>query len=391
MTSKLRMGMVGGGPGAFIGNVHRMAANLDGKIELVAGCFSRDPEKSRQAGKEWFLDPARVYGSYKEMAEAEAALPPDKRIDFVTVVTPNHMHYPVVKCFLKAGIHVISDKPATFDLAEAKKLKRLVEKTGLVYALTHNYSGYPMVKEARALVQKGKLGRILKIVAEYPQGWLLDKLEDQEQKQAGWRTDPKQAGASCCIGDIGTHAEQLGRYITGLEIDELCADFTTFVPGRKLEDDGNILLHYKRAEKDGLPAARGILYASQISAGEENGPHIRVYGTKGSLEWHQPEPNQLILKYPDKPMEIRRPGNAYNLVANQFTRLPAGHPEAFLEAFANIYLEAGKAIDDARSGRKVKTYDFPGIDDAVLGMAFIEAAVKSASNPRKWTRFPKVR
>ncbi|MCC5807838.1 MAG: Gfo/Idh/MocA family oxidoreductase [Opitutales bacterium] len=390
LNRKLRMGMVGGGPGAFIGNVHRMAANLDGNIELVAGAFSSDPEKSKAAGKAWFLDPARVYGSYTEMAKAEAALPPGERIDFVSVVTPNHLHFAVAKCFLDAGINVVSDKPATFDLAEARKLAKVVEKSGKVYALTHNYSGYPMVKEARELVRKGRLGRILKIVAEYPQGWLLKQIEAEDQKQAAWRTDPKRAGASCCIGDIGTHAEHLGRYITGLEIDEICADFTTFVPGRKLEDDGNLLVHYKKTTKDNLPAPRGIIYASQVSAGEENGPHIRVYGTEASLEWHQPDPNNLILRYPEKPVEIRRPGNPYNLVANNWTRLPPGHPEAFLEAFANLYGEAAKAVADEVSGRKVRDYDFPDIRDAVLGMAFIEAAVKSAASKQKWTRFPKV-
>ncbi|MDX2109895.1 MAG: Gfo/Idh/MocA family oxidoreductase [Verrucomicrobiota bacterium] len=387
-TRKLKMGMVGGGPGAFIGNVHRMAANIDGNIELTAGAFSSDPEKSKAAGRNWFLDPKRVYGSFAEMAKSEAALPVGERIDFVTIVTPNHMHFPVVEAFLKAGINVVSDKPATFDLDEAKQIAQLVEQTGKVYALTHNYSGYPMVKEAREMVRSGALGRLLKVVAEYPQGWLLKHIESDGQKQAKWRTDPKQAGASCCIGDIGTHAEHLARFITGLEIDELCADFTTFVPGRPLEDDGNILVHYKNPYDDKLPAPRGIIYASQISAGEENGPHVRVYGTKGSIEWHQPEPNQLICKYPDRPMEIRRPGNGYNTAANAWTRLPPGHPEAFLEAFANIYREAAKAVDDEVNGRPIGNYDFPSVRDAILGMAFIETTVKSASNAAKWTKFP---
>lgn len=389
MKRKLRMGMVGGGPGAFIGNVHRMAANIDGNIELVAGCFSSDPEKSKAGGKAWFLNPSRVYSSFAEMAEKEAALPANERIDFVTVVTPNFMHFPVVETFLKAGFNVVSDKPATFDLKEAKQIEKLVKETGKVYALTHNYSGYPMVKEARAMVKKGMLGDILKVVAEYPQGWLLSALEKTDQKQAAWRTDPKRAGISCCIGDIGTHAEHLARYITGLEIDEMCADFTTFVKGRLLEDDGNILVHYK-APKANKPAARGIIYASQISAGEENGPFIRIYGTKASIEWKQPEPNQLIVKYNDKPMEIRKPGNDYNLVANDFTRLPAGHPEAFLEAFANIYQEAAKAIDQEVHGKKISKHDFPSVRDALLGMAFIETAVKSSKSKQKWTRFPKV-
>ncbi len=383
------MGMVGGGPGAFIGNVHRIAAQLDGEIELVAGSFSSDPEKSAEAGRTLFLDPSRVYGSYQEMAEKEAARPVGDRIDFVSIVTPNHMHFPVAETFLNAGFNVVSDKPATYSLEEALRLRDIVKKSGKVYALTHNYSGYPMIKEARALVQEGKLGRILKIVAEYPQGWLLEKIEAEDQKQASWRTDPKRAGKSCAVGDIGTHAEHLGRYITGLEIDRLCADFTTFVPGRLLEDDANMLIHYKHPGGDDLPAARGVLYASQVSAGEENGPHIRVYGTKGSLEWHQPEPNQLIVRYPDKPMEIRRPSNPYVSGASAAaTRLPAGHPEAFLEAFANIYREAAKAIADEVEGRPIGNYDYPNIDDGVYGMAFIECAVESASSEGKWTKFP---
>lgn len=390
LNRKLRMGMIGGGPGAFIGNVHRMAANIDGQIELVAGCFSSDFKKSQAAARAWHISEKRIYRTFQEMAEAEAKLPVGERVDFVSVVTPNYLHFPVVEAFLKAGINVVSDKPATFDLAEAKKIAALVKKTGKVYALTHNYSGYPMVKEARELVRTGHLGRILKVVAEYPQGWLLRQLEADGQKQAKWRTDPKRAGASCCIGDVGTHAEHLARYITGLEIAELCADFTTFVPGRPLEDDGNILVHYRNPYDDKLPAPRGIIYASQISAGEENGPHIRIYGTKASIEWHQPEPNTLIVKYPDRPVEIRKPGHAYNLVANNFTRLPAGHPEAFLEAFANIYKEAGKAIAAEVSGSKPEQADFPSVRDALLGMAFIETTVASAKNKAKWTKFPKI-
>ena len=387
------MGMVGGGPGAFIGNVHRMAANLDGNIELVAGCFSSDPVKSAAGGKRWFIDPARTYGSYTEMAEKEAALPAEERIDFVTIVTPNHLHFPVAKAFLEAGFHVISDKPATYSLAEAQELAGIVAATGKVYALTHNYTGYPMVKEARELVRTGHLGRILKVVAEYPQGWLLKRLEEEDQKQAAWRTDPKRAGKSCAIGDIGTHAEHLARFITGLEIDQLCADFTTFAPGRLLEDDGNILVHYKNPYTDEFPAPRGIIYASQISAGEENGPHLRVYGTKASLEWHQPEPNELIVRYPTASTEIRKPGHPYNLIGNDFTRTPPGHPEAFLETFANIYVAAGKAIHAAQTGAESPTQpdeDFPGIRDAILGMAFIEATVDSAATEAKWFKFPAV-
>jgi len=379
------MGMVGGGIGAFIGGVHRAAAQMDGKIELVAGAFSSNPEKSRKSGRELFLDPGRVYASYGEMARKEAALPDDQRIDFVSIVTPNHAHFHAAKTFLEAGFNVVCDKPMTLDLEEAKKLRQLVRKTGKVFALTHNYTGYPMVKEARQLVRSGKLGEVLKIVAEYPQGWLLDALEKQEQKQASWRTDPKKAGASCCIGDIGTHAENLARYVTGLRISELCADFTTFVPGRKLEDDGNLLLRYENG-------ARGILYASQISAGEENNLSLRVYGTKASLEWKQEYPNDLVLKRPDNPRQVLRRGNSYlSKAAQDNTRIPFGHPEAFIEAFANIYLAAAKAIWAEVNGNKpVKNPDFPTVEDGVEGMAFIAAAVKSAQSKSKWTKFPKV-
>lgn len=379
------MGMVGGGQGAFIGAVHRAAAHLDGQIELVAGAFSSQAKRSKASGKELYLDPSRCYASYQEMAQAEAALPAEQRIDFVSIVTPNHTHYDIAKTFLQAGFNVICDKPATFNLAEAKKLRALVRRTGKVFALTHNYTGYPMVKEARDMVKKGKLGKILKIVAEYPQGWLLSALEKEEQKQAAWRTDPKKAGSSCCIGDIGTHAENLARYITGLKITEMCADFTTFVPGRLLEDDGNILVHYDNG-------ARGILYASQISGGEENNLNIRIYGEKASLEWHQEHPNELVVKYNDKPRQTLRRGNAYlSKAAQEATRLPAGHPEAFIEAFANIYLAAAKAIDCEVHGKKMpQTLDFPNIEDGVEGMAFIETAVKSANAKAKWTKFAKV-
>ena len=294
---KLRYGMVGGGQNAFIGAVHRLAANLDGQIELVAGAFSSDAANSKATGEQLFLNPARVYASYAEMAEREAALPADERIDFVAIVTPNFLHAPVAELFLKKGFHVVCDKPMTLDLKEAKALRATVRKTGKVFALTHNYTGYPMVKEARELVRSGKLGKILKVVAEYPQGWLLDKIEDTGQKQAAWRADPKKAGASCCVGDIGTHAENLGRYITGLEIDELCAEFTTFVPGRKLEDDANMLIRYHGG-------AKGVLHCSQISCGEENNLNIRVYGTKGSLAWQQEHPNELKFVPKARPQEF---------------------------------------------------------------------------------------
>jgi predicted dehydrogenase len=378
---KLRYGMVGGGQGAFIGAVHRMAANLDGQIELVAGCFSSDPKNSRTTGEQLFLNPKRVYASYTEMAKCEAALPADERIDFVSIVTPNDLHAPVATAFLKMGFHVVCDKPLTLTLKEAKALRAEVRKSGKVFALTHNYTGYPMVKEARELVRSGKLGKILKIVAEYPQGWLLDRLETTGHKQAAWRADPKRAGAACCVGDIGTHAENLGRYITGLEIESLCAEFTTFVPGRKLEDDANLLLRYKGG-------AKGVLHCSQISCGEENNLNIRIYGTKGSLAWQQEHPNELKFTLKGEPARILRRGNNYvSDVAKKFTRLPFGHPEAFIEAFANIYLEAVAAIRASIEGKRGGKFDFPTIDDGVHGMAFIETAVKSARSNTKWTSF----
>jgi predicted dehydrogenase len=299
-------------------------------------------------------------------------------------VTPNNVHFPVAKAFLENGFNVVCDKPMTFNLEEALALRDLVSKTGKVFALTHNYTGYPMVKEAREMARRGDLGKILKIVAAYPQDWLLKPLEAEGHKGASWRMNPEQAGASSCIGDIGTHAENLGRYITGLEIEELCADFTTFVEGRRLEDDGNLLLHYQGG-------ARGVLYASQISAGEENNLNIRVYGTKASLEWHQEHPNELIVKYPDAPRRIFRRGNGYlSDAAKRFTRLPSGHPEAFIEAFANIYLEAARAIEAEVHGQPLpKDLDFPTADDGVKGMAFIAAAVQSAKGGGIWTKMPR--
>ncbi|MBW0000628.1 MAG: Gfo/Idh/MocA family oxidoreductase [Verrucomicrobia bacterium] len=376
------MGMVGGGKDAFIGAVHRLAANLDGKIELVAGAFSSNPNKSHESGALLLLDPKRVYDSYEAMAAAEAKLPVGERIDFVSIVTPNFAHFPAAKAFLEAGFNVVCDKPMTFNLQEALELRDLVRRTRKVFVLTHNYTGYPMVKEARELVRAGALGNILKVVAEYSQGWLLNPIDQAGQKQAAWRTDPQRAGASSCIGDIGTHAENLAHYITGLEIEELCADFTTFVEGRRLEDDGNMLVHFRGG-------AKGVLYASQISAGEENNLTIRVYGTKASLEWHQEHPNELIMKYQDAPRQIFRRGNDYlSDAAKRFTRLPSGHPEAFIEAFANIYREAARAIEAEVAGQPVPAdVDFPTVDDGVTGMAFIETAVKSARAGAAWTKF----
>jgi predicted dehydrogenase len=372
--------MVGGGRDAFIGGVHRMAMRLDGKIELVAGAFSSNPQKAKLSGEDLLLDPKRVYADYRTMATEEGRLPGGERIDFVSVVTPNRTHVPVAKTFLEAGFNVVCDKPLAFNLEEARALRDVVRKTGKLFALTHNYTGYPMVKEARELVRNGELGEILKVVAEYPQDWLSKPIDQEGVKGAAWRTDPRQAGASGCIGDIGTHAENLGRYITGLQIDELCAEFTSFVKGRQLEDDANLLIRYKGG-------AKGVLCASQISVGEENNLSIRVYGTKASLEWHQEDPNNLVVKYADKPRRTYRRGNGYvSDIAKRFSRFPSGHPEAFVEAFANIYVEVARAIEAEVNGQPIPPdCDFPTVDDGVEGMAFIATAVKSAKAGCVWT------
>lgn len=377
--------MIGGGRGAFIGAVHRIAAQMDGQAELVAGAFSSDAERSKLSGADFFLDPSRVYGSFSEMAKAESARPADDRLDFIVIVTPNHQHFPPAKLFLESGFNVICDKPVTFNLKEAKALQKVVKKTGKVFALTHNYTGNAMVKQARELVRTGFLGDIRKVVAEYPQGWLSTLLEKTGQKQAGWRTDPKRSGAAGCIGDIGTHAENLARYITGLHIESLCADLTTFVKGRALDDDGNILVRFKGG-------AKGIIHSSQISVGDENNLNIRVYGTKAAIEWHQEHPNELVVKFPDQPRQIWRRGNGYVAgAASRFTRIPAGHPEGYLEAFGNIYREAFRAIAAEVSGEAPpKDLDFPTIDDGVEGMVFIETTVKSSRAGAKWVKFPKL-
>jgi predicted dehydrogenase len=365
--------MVGGGPGAFIGGVHRMVAALDQKMELVAGAFSSSPEKSRQQGADLLLDPKRVYGSFQEMAEKEAALPDGERIDFVSVVTPNHMHFGPAKAFLEAGFHVVCDKPMTTTVEEAEELCRLVKKHQAVFALTHNYTGYPLVKQARAFVKEGKLGKIRKVVVEYPQGWLSTPIDAEGMKQAEWRTDPARAGVSSCMGDLGSHAENLARYITGLEIEELCADMTTFVPGRRLEDDANVLIHYQGG-------ARGILYASQISPGEENNLRIRVYGEQGALEWHQENPNYLHFRYLDRPSEVYTRGSGYlGEAAQAATRIPTGHPEGYLEAFANIYKAAGNTMVARMTGTKPSALDldFPTVQDGAVGVSFIHKTVES--------------
>lgn len=387
MKRKLRMGMVGGGRGAFIGQVHRMAANLDGKIELVAGAFSSDPEKSKLSGEDFFLDPDRVYGSYQEMAEKEAKR--EDKIDFVSIVVQNFLHFDVAKTFIEAGFNVICDKPMTLTYEQAVELREIVNNSDQIFALTHNYTGYPMVKEAKRMANDGELGRILKIVAEYPQGYAVGDVEGEGQgKINNWRSDPKIAGISNCMGDIGTHAHNLIRYITGLEIDEICSDLTAFIPGRELDDDGNNLVRF-------TGGAKGIIHASQISNGDENALNIRVYGTKASLEWHQEDPNELIVKYANAPRKIYRRGNDYISEAasgHGFTRTPFAHPEGFIEAFANIYLAAARAMIDKIDGNTAPEdgYDFPGVDDGVAGLAFIKASVESSASKEKWCKFPAV-
>ena len=377
--------MVGGGKDAFIGAVHRSAAALDGKIELVCGAFSSSPEKSKASGKELFLPDDRVYGSYEEMIEKEKALPEGERMDFVSIVTPNYMHFPPAKMALENGFHVVCDKPMTYSLDEAKELEKLVEQSGLLFALTHNYTGYPMVKQARDMVKGDKIGKIRKIVVEYPQGWLAEKIEETGQKQASWRMDPKKAGIASCMGDIGTHAENLSEFITGLKISEMCADLHTFVEGRTLEDDGNILLKFDNG-------ASGVLHASQISMGEENNLNIRVYGEKGGLEWRQQEPNTLVLKYNDRPMEVYRTGAGFDFLSENallHTRVPAGHPEGFIEAFANIYRNFALTLGAKLDGKEPdpKYNDFPTVHDGVRGMAFLESTVESSKSDKKWTQF----
>jgi len=387
MNRKLKMGMVGGGRGAFIGQVHRMAANLDGKIELVAGCFSSDPEKSKLSGEDFFLDSSRVYTSYAEMAEKEAALPEGERIDFVSIVVQNFLHFDVAKTFIEAGINVICDKPMTLTYEEALELRDIVNNSGKIFGLTHNYTGYPMVKEARRMVADGELGRILKIVAEYPQGYAVGDVEGEGQgKISNWRSDPAKAGISNCMGDIGTHAHNLVHYITGLEIDEICSDLTAFIPGRELDDDGNNLVRFEGG-------AKGIIHASQISNGDENELNIRVYGTKASLEWHQEDPNDLVVKYANAPRKTYRRGNDYISEAasgNGYTRTPFAHPEGFIEAFANVYLAITQAITDQIDGKPAPEggYDYPTVDDGVAGMAFIKACVESSNSDQKWVKFP---
>ncbi len=388
LDRNLKMGMVGGGPGAFIGDVHRKAARMDGGIELVAGAFDINPRKSKQMGRELFLPSKRAYRNYEEMIERELKLPEGERVDFVSITVPNNWHFPIARDFLKAGFHVMCEKPMTFNVQEARQLKKIVKESRKVFGLMHNYTGYPMVKLARDMVRQGDLGKIRKIVVQYPQGWLATFLEKTGQQQAAWRTDPKQSGGSGCMGDIGTHAENLAEYITGLKIKEICADLSIFVKGRKLDDDGNCLLKFNNG-------AKGILHASQISIGEENGLAIWVYGEQRGLEWHQEHPNYLYVKEPDGPVQIWRRGNDYvgarSPAAGRATRFPAGHPEAFLEAFANNYVNFAETVRAKMTRTKVDplALDFPSVNDGLRGMLFIETLLASNKSSKKWTKMRK--
>ncbi|MYM62790.1 Gfo/Idh/MocA family oxidoreductase [Pseudomaricurvus sp. HS19] len=378
------MGMVGGGEGAFIGAVHRWAAALDCDIELVCGAFSSDADRSARSGAALHLPPARVYASYQEMMAREKTLPTDQRMQFVAIVTPNHTHFAVAEAALRAGFHVMSDKPATFSLDEALSLRELVAETGLLYGLTHAYAGYPMVKEARQRIATGELGNVRKIVVEYPQGWLAGREEESGNKQASWRLDPQQAGISCTIGDIGVHAAHLAEYISGLQISEMCADLAPVVAGRTLDDDGSILLRFNNG-------AKGVLIASQVSVGEENNLRIRIYGDQGGLDWSQQEPNTLWLKWNDRPTQMLRTGMPYlSELATANTRTPNGHPEGYLEAFANLYMAFAGQIRARESGCQpdARAMDCPGIEDAVRGMAFIEHAVAASNSEKKWHSLP---
>lgn len=379
---KLRMGMIGGGPGSFIGNIHRIAANMDGMIELVCGSFSSDPGKSKQAGKDLFLSPDRVYGSYNEMIQKEKKLPANEKMDFVSIVTPNHLHFEPATLAMENEFHVVLDKPMTFDLIEAKQLKQIVEKSGKLFCLTHTYNGYPMVKQARQMIKEGVLGNIRKVYVDYPQGWLSSFIEDSGNKQAGWRTDPSKSGKAGAMGDIGTHAFNLAEYVSGLQVTQLCANLNTYVAGRKLDDDGDMLLKFSNG-------ASGVLSATQIAAGEENNIRIRVCGEKGSLEWQQKDANTLTLKRPGKPSEIFRTGSDYlSSYAKHNCRTPAGHPEGYLEAFANLYRNFSLCVNAQLNNEKPQPewLDFPGVEEGVRGMAFIENVVASAKSDTKWKK-----
>ena len=382
MDRKLRMGMIGGGKDAFIGAIHRLAANMDGLIELAAGALSINPDVARESGKMLFLPEDRTYLTYDELITKEKALPADRRIDFVTIVTPNFAHFAPAMMALDNGFNVVIEKPIAFTLDEAKQLKAKVEETGLILCLTHTYSGYPMVKQARAMCAEGALGKIRKVWVEYPQGWLSKLSEREGNAQAAWRTDPAKSGKSGAMGDIGTHAAHLAEYISGLQITQLCADLNILVDGRRLDDDGNVLLKFNNG-------AAGVLMASQVAAGEENALRIRIYGEKGGIEWAQHEPNTLLVKWLDQPAQILRAGANYGHLSSYTTnscRTPGGHPEGYLEAFANIYRNFAQTLSAKIDGTtpSKEALDFPSVEDGIRGMAFIDNVVASSLSDKKW-------
>jgi predicted dehydrogenase len=385
MKKKIKMGMLGGGPGSFIGPVHRMAANLDGLIELVCGCFSSDPTKSAQTGEALCLSPDRVYASYQEMIAHEAQLPAEERMDFLAIVTPNHLHYAPAAMALEAGFHVALDKPITYSLEEAKSLAEIMARTGRRLLLTHTYSGYPLVKEARYRVQRGDLGTIRRVYVEYPQGWLSTDCA-ADNKQAAWRVDPSRSGKAGCMGDIGTHAFHLANYITGLQVEELCAELNSFVPGRQLDDDGTVMIRYEGG-------ARCLLSASQVCAGVENGLHIRIYGEKGGLEWRQDSPNTMTFRPVEGVAEVIRTATAsiVSPAAQHNSRVPGGHPEGFIEAFANLYRNFALTLmaDAEQQEPSACCLDFPTITDGIEGMQFVDAVVHSSAQNAAWVKWPK--
>lgn len=383
MNRKLRMGMIGGGKDAFIGAIHRIAANADGLIELVCGALSINQEIAVDSGRSLFLEESRIYTNWEEMLEKESALPEDKRMDFVTIVTPNFAHFAPAMAALDKGFHVVIEKPITVSLDEARQLAQKVAETGLTLCLTHTYTGYPMVKQAKDMVRSGVFGKIRKVYVSYHQGWLSKLTEREGNAQAAWRTDPKRSGKAGAMGDIGTHAFNLAEYITGLQVTKLCADLNIFVEGRALDDDGGVLLKFDNG-------ATGVLTASQITAGEENNLSIKIYGEEGGLEWHQQEPNTLIVRWGNKPAEIYRAGTAFNGdLAKLNTRTPGGHPEGYLEAFGNIYRNFARTLMAKKAGETVDTnlIEFPSVQEGIRGMAFIDNVVRSHESNEKWTTF----
>jgi predicted dehydrogenase len=380
---KLRLGMIGGGQGAFIGAVHRIAARIDGEYELVCGAFSSNAEKSQASGLLLGLPASRSYSSYQELIEKEKQLPEDERVQVISIVTPNHVHFAPTKLALESGFHVVLDKPMTFSLDEAKQLDKVVKASGKLFCLTHTYTGYPMIKEAKQLIKAGAIGTVKKVYVEYPQGWLSTFLEGEDNKQASWRTDPGKSGIAGAMGDIGTHAFNLAEYVSGLQVTKICADINIVVEGRKLDDDGAVLLKFNNG-------ASGVLTATQIAAGEENNVKIRVYGEKGGLEWHQSDANSLTVMYTDKPAETWRTGGGYtSSFAQHNTRTPAGHPEGYLEAFANLYRNFALTVKAGLEGKEAtpEELDFPGIEEGIRGMAFIENVIASGKSDVKWTDF----